>query len=288
MSQRATRTAAEIFGLAVTGALLFGCGSSGGGGNGGTSGAGNDCDASSPCATTIIGGLDGVTGIVVDGTNIYYAVWPATGGAIYSVPLGGGSPSQLAKASGPALMATDGTNIYWAEAGGEDVMSVPISGGTPTTVAQSQTSSAYYGVAVQDGVLYWTSPSEGNVYEKLLASTSPNGFAIASSQAGCTGVTFTPGALFFSVTTGVEKMTLPDETPRSIFSDSKRAYGVATDGVNVYWADQTAGTVSRVPVSGGATTVVVSGESRPTGVALDSTYVYWTSNGDGAIRKLAK
>ncbi len=54
-------------------------------------------------------------------------------------------------------------------------------------------------------------------------------------------------------------------------------YGIATDGVNVYWANLGSGTICKVPVGGGATTTLASGQTGASGVAVFSGKVYWTA-----------
>jgi hypothetical protein len=62
------------------------------------------------------------------------------------VPVGGGSPSVVASASGPWGIAVDGANVYWTSTLGGVVMRVPVAGGTPFPVATGQ--SCPQGIAV--------------------------------------------------------------------------------------------------------------------------------------------
>lgn len=57
---------------------------------------------------------------------------------------------------------------------------------------------------------------------------------------------------------------------------------LAVDGTSAYWIDQLGGTVSKVPVGGGAVTLLASGQSSPSAIAVDGTSAYWTNKG-GAI-----
>lgn len=59
-------------------------------------------------------------------------------------------------------------------------------------------------------------------------------------------------------------------------------YGIAVDSTSVYWTDLALGTVTKVPINGGASTVLASGLSYPLDLVVDATSVYWvsgTSNG---------
>src|SRR5262249_11329982 len=54
-------------------------------------------------------------------------------------------------------------------------------------------------------------------------------------------------------------------------------YGITVDAANVYFTDVNAGSVSKVPIGGGAPTTLVQAPGRaPMSIAVDSTRVYWT------------
>ncbi len=54
---------------------------------------------------------------------------------------------------------------------------------------------------------------------------------------------------------------------------------LATDGTNVYIAGTGAGTVTQVPVGGGAVVTLASNQSQPFGIVTDGTSVFWTNEG---------
>src|SRR6185436_14811536 len=69
-------------------------------------------------------------------------------------------------------------------------------------------------------------------------------------------------------------------------------WALATDGSSLFWADQIAGTLLRMPVTGGSPTVLSKGLVAPDGVVVDDTTVYW-ANGtnqqvEGAILTVPK
>jgi hypothetical protein len=61
---------------------------------------------------------------------------------------------------------------------------------------------------------------------------------------------------------------------------------IAIDEENVYWTDLSAGTVSKIALTGGAPVVLASDQDEPWTVAVDSTSVYWTNSGSGTVMKL--
>jgi hypothetical protein len=58
-----------------------------------------------------------------------------------------------------------------------------------------------------------------------------------------------------------------------------RPIGLALGGGYLYFTSANAGTVSRVPVTGGQVELVATGQSGPQGVAVDASHVYWTNPG---------
>ena len=82
---------------------------------------------------------------------------------------------------------------------------------------------------------------------------------------------------------------------RVIASGQLWPQGIATDGINVYWANLRAGTVSSCPVDGcpdGGPTVLASdggAGAAPFQVALDDAGVYWTNAVEGGtVKRVAK
>jgi sugar lactone lactonase YvrE len=71
-------------------------------------------------------------------------------------------------------------------------------------------------------------------------------------------------------------------------ADQAGPQGVAVDGDHVYWANNEAGTICRVPKAGGEIVVIATGQSRPVKVAVDDEGVYWTNSTDDTVMKLPK
>jgi hypothetical protein len=74
-----------------------------------------------------------------------------------------------------------------------------------------------------------------------------------------------------------------------VLAAGQDAYGLALDDLYAYWTDDVAGTVNRVPLAGGPSIVLASGQQQPGAVVVDDRYVYWTNAAtDGAVMRLAK
>ena len=61
--------------------------------------------------------------------------------------------------------------------------------------------------------------------------------------------------------------------------------GLAVDDSAVYWSDQLGGTVAVVPIDGGASAPLATGEAQPAAIAVDSAYVYWVDIGGAIMRR---
>ncbi len=77
---------------------------------------------------------------------------------------------------------------------------------------------------------------------------------------------------------GVFRVPVAGGAAVTVATNQTAARGIAVDAVNVYWAANTAGTVSFLSKStpAAAPAVNASGMSMPSEVALDPTDVYWT------------
>lgn len=67
----------------------------------------------------------------------------------------------------------------------------------------------------------------------------------------------------------------------SVVSGTARAMVIDAD--YAYWTDSTRGTVSRVPLAGGATTPIATSVYQAGGIAIDANYVYWSAIGSGSV-----
>jgi hypothetical protein len=54
-----------------------------------------------------------------------------------------------------------------------------------------------------------------------------------------------------------------------------------------YWTDDDAGNVMKLPLGGGTSTTLASGQSGPRRIAVDGTSVYWTNYINGTVMKLS-
>jgi hypothetical protein len=78
---------------------------------------------------------------------------------------------------------------------------------------------------------------------------------------------------------------VPDAStgPITIATGLKKPTGIALSASDVYWADETDGTISTCPKTGcgqSSPAIVVSAQARPHGIALHGSFLYWVIQGD--------
>jgi hypothetical protein len=146
----------------------------------------------------IVPGNYSAGGLSVNGANLYFAAWlPSNeGGGIYTVPIGGGTPSPLQQFSSgePSDVVTDSTSVYWSDigtTGTAGVYSIPLGtgGGTITTLASDlgepvhlavDTANVYTGDFKSGAVL--EIPISGSGAKTLVTSIRPNGVATDTGE----------------------------------------------------------------------------------------------------------
>ncbi len=182
-------------------------------------------------------------------------------------------------------VAVDGTTVYWTNSNASGmVRSIPIGGGAATSLVTSingpvglalDANNVYF--AVTSGNNLRSVPLGGGASTTLLSGLStPTDVALDTSY-----VYWTQDVAMGSIMRCLKTACVPMVVAPA--QDEPRH--VATDGVNVYWADYVTGTVMQTPVGGGVLTTLASGQVEPSGVAIDAANVYFDT-GDGTLRKV--
>ncbi|MEW6128691.1 MAG: C25 family cysteine peptidase [Acidobacteriota bacterium] len=160
----------------------------------------------------------------------------------------------------PMGVAVDATNIYWLEQSSGELKKMPKMGGAMTTLASGLSNPRL--LVVNGDFLYFTE------------DTSPYRIGKIAISGG-------------SITTLIN--VPPD------LQDSLGAKGLAVDGTYVYWTEGCCGSgkVRKIPVGGGAATLLAQGVQggNPKGLALDESFVYFVDWGcccSGGIHRVSK
>jgi hypothetical protein len=181
--------------------------------------------------------------LTIDGTNVYWGTGFLNTGSVWKVPVGGGCPVlMIGSQNGPHGMASDGTNLYFANLGGNNVLGsvqmIPINGTVATPIATSQ--STPLDVAVDANNVYWCNNGDGSVWKSDKKTPNPIKLAGPLGQG--------------------------------------HANHLRVDATYVYFTDHSAGVVNRVPIAGGSVVAMTTQTNGPGYLALDKTNVYFGAN----------
>jgi hypothetical protein len=198
---------------------------------------------------------DGLLSIAVDSKNVYFVSGNAASGSISSCPIGGcqsaspaGTPTTVVSSPVDAkvmrALASDGTNVYWANYSSGTVYSCPIVGcATPTQIGSGETNPQ--NLTLQGSQLYWV---QGN----SVMTAPTNGTASVFHGGSTTMVDVAVDSLFVYWTDGSSVFREPIGGGTIDTLDGPESYaitGVWVDPVGVYW--QTLDAVYKLPLCGG-------------------------------------
>jgi hypothetical protein len=232
--------------------------------------------------------------LAVDTSSVYWLDYSDGITSIRRVPISGGTPTT--SFSGHVNdIAADRANLYWV--GPDAVMKLPSGGGSPVLLAAARFGSR---IAVEGSDVFWIDPDglhkvdtsgaattlfAGPVHPSALAASGGSAFFV--KQAACPPCGF-----------DIAKVSAQGGAPLTLFTETRNgsldALGVGAS--SVYWGLEDTGTLSTVPVAGGAeTTLFVRGppgqvQYRIGGVAADATGVYFVVSGydgSGSVIRIA-
>jgi hypothetical protein len=245
-------------------------------------------------------------------------LWVSSGEAVLKLRSTGGAFEPLATAPGARAVAVTNDFVYWAARGadGSDAIYVDRKRGEyeptvlPTTPAKLGAVRCTLGacayVDLADGAV-WVAGQDGTAPRKLVAGQSPaptevwiDDREVAYGVAG-TGVIASPveggtprvvagaeaevkhlegdGDAWFWIAAGAVR-SVPRGGGDVATLVPQGAVDFAIDKTHVFAGDATAGTIVKVPRTGGSATAVVSGQVGIEHVVVDAAAVYWTRAGD--------
>ncbi|HEY1692801.1 MAG TPA: hypothetical protein VGG39_11605 [Polyangiaceae bacterium] len=150
------------------------------GGQAGSSSAStlSDWDARTDAATVLAQGQS-LSGIAVDATGVYWAdVGGSQGITVYALPLGGGTPSALAKVPGGTygvlLGVTASDVVFVSDSATGTIEAVSKTGGGPRLLTTTTSSWANAFAWVDDPYLYWTESAAPTTLTRIPVAGGPS------------------------------------------------------------------------------------------------------------------
>ncbi len=223
---------------------------------------GGTCQAGAcqPVALALVSGGRGA--VAVDDVNVYFPTPAPTSGVAACAKTGcNNMPTTIitdpGTVSSPGLsIATDGTNVYWANS--TDVMQCAVGGCNGQALHLATNQSFPHAVVVDSTNVYW-----------LTLGSVSGGNVVKCAIGGAGG-------------------------PTTVATDALVPEGVAVDATTIYWTDDDTAGVGQVqtcPLSGcmGAPSVLASNQTFPATITLDANNVYWLNvAGSPAVVRCAK
>jgi len=220
----------------------------------------------------------GAFGLVVDATFAIYAL-PGPG-RIMRVPVAGGAPVALAtNLDQPRSLATDGASVYWTQGITQGrIMKLDLSpGAKPVTLIDGRAQPR--AIAVQGGVVYWTDITDGTLLSTPARLERPADAGTYDADAHADADADADGG--HADADADARSNLPP--PTVLASGLKIPTDLVLFGGFAYLPDQ-AGHIRRVPLGGGALETVADLDGAPYGVATDGMSIFWTKLGpDGGL-----
>lgn len=241
--------------------------------------------AGGPAASIIVSVGDGP--FTVDDTHVYLANrW-----TINKVPINGGLPERVHHALENIVhMATDGTHVYWIDAGA-NVFKVPTEGGAPTILNTLFTGGPAGPIAVAHGFVYWMTRYDTI---KKVSTAGGDEVTIAAGLPFLSDFVVDDAFIYFSEhDTGNVKKVSVGGGPVLTLAEAVQPYpsyrNLALDGLNLYWIDQS--NIAKIPLAGGTVSFLMAGgfvadPFVPAHIAVDAASLYWTEPPVGFIHKI--
>jgi hypothetical protein len=249
-------------------------------------------------ATTIAVGGGGVFFIAIDTSSVYFA--NEYTGVVTSAPLDGDGGALATLATGqssPEALVVDGTGLYWANLNGGTVVKAPLGGvpegGAPTVIASGLASPVALAL---DGANVYFATSDGAVRAASKTTVDGGAGTVLASGQNATSIAVDANRVYWTnggasgALLAAPLAGLPDGgTPTTLASPLATPSGLSLAGVNVYFAGggNPTGFVASVPLAGGATTTLATGQTSPGTVVVDpSGDVYWANFAFGKVLEL--
>lgn len=181
-----------------------------------------------------------------DGTSVFFTYlsgeFCSPTALVERMPLTGGAKSTLVsgQCNSPYESASDGTHLYYLEWGADDVRKVNVSG-APVDAQLTDTSGAIYhrGIKVDDASVYWA--DDVGIRKRGKAAISSVTTLAAGTRLDLLGVDAThvyyQQYIISPITYELRKVPLGGGASTLLATQTRRFSSVALDASNIYWAD---------------------------------------------------
>ncbi len=233
-------------------------------------------------------------GLALDATYVYFT--QPNAGRVMRVPIAGGPAEPLAsQIDSPLHLAIDGANLYWT--GGKtvgNIMKLPLhDGATATTLLTGL--GRPRAIAVDGGFVFWTDFADGSVQRATTGDgdggATPSAMRLTYGLVQPSDLVVVAGYAYVPDQAGrVMRVPVTGGAPEKLADTVGVPFGIASDGVDVYWSTLGDGAVFKTAVTGvGPAQILAMGQADPHFVAVDATTIYWGNwGGGGSVNKIAK
>jgi hypothetical protein len=221
------------------------------------------------------------TAIATYDGNVYVADFGSfnNDGAVFGLDKSGAQLFRVEQLQGPGGIAADAGGVYWAVA--NNLTHANLDGSNPTTLTDGFVNDP---ITIGPNGLYGTGMTFGVVSIGLnggalvsVASEPPASFASYGLAADANNVYWSTFSNPMSIHSAPAVPGDTPATPTVLATSTGPGGNIAIDAHSVYWV--AGGTVLKVPLGGGATSVLATAPAPGfmSGIAVDGTSVYWSA-----------
>jgi sugar lactone lactonase YvrE len=180
-------------------------------------------------------------------------------------------------------ITTDGTNIYFMAANvngvaGSDILYVPVGGGTVTQLPNA-TGNRGAGLIASGNFIYWADYAAGTINETPKAGQSGSTRAVVTGLTQPLRVAVDAQNVYWTSTAGAGAAHLTNGA--SVWTTNQtggKAWGLAIDNSNVFYADFVLGEIVKVDIGTGSASVFAPNQPAARGLSSDASNIYWTTS----------